>query len=591
MNLSELDVLPPVRKTVFRHSLLLVAVYVCVGIFMMVAVFLASGTTPKAIHLNYDSIAAVNQMQQAWDGIKNHAQYPEKSEQEWVQQFESALTFEEHNTTEVGEAELAKHLRELWDKTKSALPPDNGVFLSVRRNLDSINNVNEKGMFAWVEKSHRFSREVFLITVIAFLFTVLIALYLADALAVKIATPLRELSSVLKQRPEPGSPLLLPKPETLEMRILTQSILGLWERVSYFQTLNLEEISAQRTKLEAVLTSVEDAVLVLDEEGKIVHYNSGFSSVLAIPCHSLDGKLWRDLPSASENYLSLRLALNPDLAPGYSMELEVDGKKKIFAARHRKIVDGKNEPFGDLYLLHDITETKQRDILRAEFIGVLSHELKTPLQSLGTASELLTHRKQQFDADEKMLIETISEDTQRIKNVVNEFIQVGVSDLHSLRLKIEVVPIQKLIYQWMQPTQVIGKERDIKIEAGATVSDDVVVKIDKVKFSWAITNLLSNALRVSPKGSRIQVSVRAEADDTVIEIADEGPGIALEVQRRMFEPYFQANAKDGTKTSGFLGLGLTITRDVVEAHHGKIEYAANLPKGSIFRIILPHVVG
>ena len=76
-----------------------------------------------------------------------------------------------------------------------------------------------------------------------------------------------------------------------------------------------------------------------------------------------------------------------------------------------------------------------------------------------------------------------------------------------------------------------------------------------------------------------------------IEIADEGPGIPPDIQRRIFEPYFQGSTKDGTKTSGFLGLGLTITKDVVEAHYGKIEYFVNTPKGSIFRITLPSVIG
>jgi NtrC-family two-component system sensor histidine kinase KinB len=591
MNSIDNDILPPVRKNVFRHSLSIVALYVVVGTFMMIAVFLASGTTPKAIHLNYDSIAATNQMQEAWDGIKSPAQYPEKSKAQWAEQFETALNFEEHNTTEPGETEHAAHLRMLWNLARANLPPDNSLFQDVRKDLNFILGINEIGMFAWVQKSHQFSREVLGVTAIAFLITIFLALYMADALAVKIATPLRELSAVLKQRPEPGSKLKLPKPATLEMRILSQALLQLWERISFFQNLNLDEISAQRTKLEAVLTSVEDAVLVLDSEDKIIHFNLGFSSVLNIPSHAFVGQPWHDLPSASENYLTLRSALIPGVSRDHSIELEVAGKKKIFAARHRKIVDDKNDSIGNLYLLHDITDTRQRDILRAEFIGVLSHELKTPLQSLGTASELLLQRKNQFSEDEKMLIETISEDIHRIKNVVNEFIEVGVSDVHSLRLKIEIVPIQKLIYQWMQPIQIIAKERAVKIEAGLTVSDQVFVKIDKVKFSWAIANLLSNALRVSPTGSTVTVSVVQKDGAISIEIADQGPGIAPEVERRMFEPYFQSTAKDGVKTSGFLGLGLTITRDVVEAHNGKIEYQTNKPKGSIFKINLPNVVG
>ena len=591
MTIIEMEVLPPVRKNVFRHSLSIVAVYVIVGIFMMIAVFLASGTTPKAIHLNYDSIAAANQMQEAWSALSSPEKYQEKSQEAWTTQFENALQFEEKNITEIGESAVASELRATWEKARKSLPPENSIFLKVRYDLATLTRLNEKGMFGWVERSHVFSREVFVATVISFIFTIFIALYLADSLAVKIATPMRDLTAVLKQRLDPGSPLKLPKAETLEMGILSKSLLELWERINYFQTLNLDEISSQRRKLEAVLTSVEDAVLVLDAEDKIIQFNPGFLSVINLSAAALIGKFWHDLPLASENYLALRSSLTPNAAKDQTIELEVGQKRRTFAARHRKILDERNESIGNLYLLHDITETRQRDIIRAEFIGVLSHELKTPLQSLGTASELLSGRKEGFNDDEKMLIETIAEDTHRIKNVVNEFIDVGVSDVHSLRLKLETVPIQKLICQWTQTIQVLARERSVKVEIGATVTDEILVKIDKIKFSWAITNLLSNALRVSEAGASVLVSTLLIDGKIAVDIADHGPGIAPEVQRRMFEPYFQAATKDGVKTSGFLGLGLTICRDLVEAHDGRIEYRANVPQGSIFRITLPVVVG
>lgn len=602
MSLSNLEVLPPVRSNVFKHSLLIVGVYIVVGIFMMIAVFLASGTTPKAIHVNYDSIAAASQMEQAWNALKNPEQYPEKNQSQWKLQFETALQFEETNLTEPGEAEFTAQVRATWDQFKiSTSPPSNVMFQNVRTNLSSITRVNEKGMFSWAQKSHTFSRQVFGVTVILFLITVLIALYLADGLAIKISTPLRELSAVLKRRPEPGSELTLPKPETLEMRILSQALRQFWERISYFQTLNLDEISAQRNKLEAVLTSVEDAVLVLDNEEKIIHYNSGFSQAMPSARESLISLPWRDLPTASQNYLTLRSALTPQVSPEQTLELQIEKKMRTFAARYRQITDEKKQPIAHLYLLHDITESKQRDLLRAEFIGVLSHELKTPLQSLGIASELLLARKNEFNDkfsdkfnhkftdDEKMLIETVFEDTNRIKGVVNEFMEVGFPGVHSLRLKMESVAIQKLMLQWMQPVQIMAKERTVKIEADF-VSNDLCIRIDRVKFSWAIANLLSNALRVSPEGSTIKVSLRTENHECLIEISDEGPGIPPEIQRKIFEPYFQGASKDGTKTSGFLGLGLTITKDVVEAHQGKIEYFLNQPKGSTFRITLPFVM-
>lgn len=283
-----------------------------------------------------------------------------------------------------------------------------------------------------------------------------------------------------------------------------------------------------------------------------------------------------------DNYLKLRDLLSPELTGDKVVELEAKGKPRVFSGRCRAIRDEGGEQFGQLYLLHDITEIRHRDRLKSEFIGVLSHELKTPLQSLGTAAELLAAKGPSLDAETRMLVDTIHEDAGRIRGVANEFVQVGLIDLHSLRLKIEPVPISALLPQWLQPFQVLARDRGVRIEFVKEGSETITTRLDSVKFPWAITNLLSNAIRVSPPGSTVTLFVTDREKRVDIEVRDEGPGIPADVQAKMFDPFYQ-----GRQASGFLGLGLTITKEVVEAHDGTIQYFPREPKGSIFRISLP----
>ncbi|MDR3607122.1 MAG: ATP-binding protein [Oligoflexia bacterium] len=585
--------LPPVRKKVFRHSLLIVGLYVVVGIFMMIAVFLASGLTPKAIHLNYDSIAAASQMEHAWDAIRNPSQHPQKSVAQWMEEFEKAISFEESNISEPGEAAVSTKIRRIWEDTKKH--PDKieqPVSEKMKSDLATLVDINEQGMFRWVERSNRFSQHVFIATVIIFIVTLIIALFLADGLAVRIATPLRELSAALRKKPEPGSKLKLPEPTTLEIRILSHELSQLWQRVSELQKLNLEEISSHRKMLETVLASVDDGILVLDNEENIIHCNDGMLNLLGSDFALSDviGQPWRDLSTLSRNYLKLREVLRPEISGDQPVPLELKGTDRIFSARCRPILDERNIQTGSLYLLHDITEIKQKDRLKSEFIGVLSHELKTPLQSLGTASELLLKRKDLLDEEGQMLLETIHQDVGRIRGVANEFVQVGLIDLHSLRLRMEPVVINALIQQWIQPFQVLAKDRGVKIEFIKEGSESITARIDTVKFPWAITNLLSNAIRVSPPNSTVTVHISDRERRVDIEVRDEGPGIPEAVQQKMFDPFFQGGSVTGGKTSGFLGLGLTITREVVEAHDGLIEYFPRKPQGSIFRISLPLIM-
>lgn len=586
--LEALSPLPPVRKKVFRHSLQIVGLYVGVGGFMMTAVFLASGITPKAIHLNYDSISAASRMKDAWNALRNPEQHPGNSSSAWVDQFEKAITFEESNVTEPGEDALSKRIRTLWSSVKKTPKSiDSPAFLEMEARLDQLVAINEQGMFSWAARSNAFSRNVLFATIAVFFITILIALYLADGLAIRIATPLRELSEALRRKPEPGSKLKLPEPTSIEMRILRHELLELWDRVSELRKLNLEKIVSQGQQLSTVLASVDDAILVLDNEEVVTHCSQGMRRIVALTPEEIVGKPWRDLSSIGSNYLKLRELLSPSIAGDAVVELDLDGKTRIFSGRCRAILDEKGRELGRLYLLHDITEIRHKDRLKTEFIGVLSHELNTPLQSLITASELLFQKKDLLDAEGKMLIETVHEGVGRIQGVANEFVQVGLIDLHSLRLKIESVSINALIQQWIQPFQILAKDRGIRIEFIKEGSDVIMTRIDPVKFPWAITNLLSNAIRVSSPGSVVTVCITDREKRADIEVRDEGPGIPEEVQRRMFDPFFQGGKFPGDKMSGFLGLGLTITKEVVEAHEGEIHYYSRSPQGSIFRISLP----
>jgi signal transduction histidine kinase len=167
--------------------------------------------------------------------------------------------------------------------------------------------------------------------------------------------------------------------------------------------------------------------------------------------------------------------------------------------------------------------------------------------------------------------------------------QVSFVDPHSLRLRIGKHAISELIQEWVKPFKVVAQDRKVKIELSKKGSDVIWANIDAVKFPWAISNLLSNAVRFSPSETTVRVILSDEQSGIKIEIRDEGPGIPEDIRKRMFEPYFQTPAPESSSSSGFLGLGLTIAKEVVEAHEGTIAYEPGTPCGSTFRIVLPLV--
>ncbi len=581
--------LPPLRRKILFNFLLVVGLYGGFGTLLMSTTFFASRISPEIIHLNYDSIAAAQKMGDAWDILWHVDDYRHAESARWIKSFSDSLAFCLGNVTEPGEEEALRAIADVWGRIRpemetGKLPLFSPEYAEVHRNIAKLVEVNEQGMFEKAAATVRYRNRVFIIAMVIFFLTLTIAVYLADGLAEKLASPLKQIAEALRNKPVPGEKLRLPEPSTLETRILTHEMNQLWKRLSDLRKLNLEELSTQTSKLEIVVDSVEDAILVLDNHDNVLQCNQGLTDLVGLPASFVYGHRWHDLPTGNANYLVLRERLTPNISADASFELDRQGQTRFFSGRCRHITTKPGEALGTVYLLHDITETKQRDRLKAEFIAVLSHELKTPLQSLGTAAELLHKRSQLLDDEGRMLVDTINEDVARIRAVANEFVQVSVVDPRALRLRIGRHSLDELLPEWLKSFRIVARERGVSIAYSQEGPIPIWAEIDAVRFPWAISNLMSNAIRVSPTGASVGVRLRSRGEEILIEIQDEGPGVPEAARPRMFEAFFQA---DGPAEIGFLGLGLTIAKEVVEAHNGSIEYEPGRPRGSVFRLRLP----
>ena len=222
-----------------------------------------------------------------------------------------------------------------------------------------------------------------------------------------------------------------------------------------------------------------------------------------------------------------------------------------------------------------------------EFIDLLSHEIKTPLQSLGTATELLAAQKKDLSQDTVSLVETITEDVERIKAVANEFVQVTQSHSRILKLKLEPMSLSHALPEWIRPFRILAKDREVVLNYRQEGSEIIHGHLDQVKFPWVISNLVSNAIRFSPVGGEVLILLTDRNGAVEIQIKDEGPGVLEVDEKRIFEPFFQSSSTFPLGKQGLFGIGLTIAKEVVEAHEGRIEYFRRPTQGSEFRITLP----
>ena len=183
-----------------------------------------------------------------------------------------------------------------------------------------------------------------------------------------------------------------------------------------------------------------------------------------------------------------------------------------------------------------------------------------------------------------MLVETVGQDAARLRTVARQFMEIARMSPSALQLVPDTVDLVERVREWLIPFQLVARESGECLLLSMPETN-IPVTIDTERFAWVLSNLVSNALRVGSVGSTVRIVITQEEDDAVLRVEDDGPGIPPELEARLFEPFSHGRTA-GTR-EGLVGLGLAITRDIVEAHGGVIRYARNPGGGAIFTVLLP----
>ena len=580
--------LPTFRRRILAAMLLLVAFLGASGCLFLVAFSFASSIPPALLRFNYDSVEAADRMRAAINALRFPGEFGMLAARDASEQFQDALRFAQSNITEPGEDLIVKDLAATWrsheNRGGSVSRRD---FSQIHQDLDSLVAINERGMLGRVNEAERINLFVLMGAGVVLFCALLASVLLADSFATKLAIPIRSIAESLQARPGLGKKLRLPTPTTVEMRVLIRELRHLWDSLASANQVNIEETIRQKIRLETLLSAVEDGVLVLDPRGQVTHANHLMLTILGLPSQEVVGAPWQDLSTARESYLLLRERLAEGGNREDEIQLVADGRKLSFLLRSRSLESTDKSPQGRIVLLRDITEKRQRERLRAELIDLLSHELKTPVQSLGIAADMLSRGRAQLSADHQLFVDTIVEDVARVREVAEQFAHATIAHSKVLRLDLVTTRLGDCAVDWLRPFEVLARGKNVEIRPETSNGATLTARIDPGKFSWAVANLLSNAVRVAPPATVVTLRISRHGEHIWIEVLDEGPGVSEQIQRRMFEPFFQGRVDGGgSAEAGTLGVGLAIAKEVVEAHGGQLTYEAREPRGAIFRIAI-----
>jgi PAS domain S-box-containing protein len=226
------------------------------------------------------------------------------------------------------------------------------------------------------------------------------------------------------------------------------------------------------------------------------------------------------------------------------------------------------------------------DRLKDEFVALVSHELRTPLTSIRGYLELVLDDADQLASEHQEFLQIVDRNVDRLLHLVSDLLLVAQVDAGKLSFEFTDVDLVSLVTQCVQAAQPAAEDAGVELSMGATPADPIVC--DPSRIGQLLDNLISNAIKFTPAGGRVDVVVDASGDSAVIEVRDTGYGIAAEDQAQLFERFFRTQSASDLAIAG-TGLGLSIAKAIVDAHGGAITVESAAGSGTTFRVVLPLV--
>jgi two-component system phosphate regulon sensor histidine kinase PhoR len=334
------------------------------------------------------------------------------------------------------------------------------------------------------------------------------------------------------------------------------------------------EVAGRTQEVNAILAAINESLFVVAKDGSLLMANDSFKRLTGKS--SIENRYYWELfrEPAFEKLIKQAIAGSRHMTGSFDHggRSYLCGISKL-PAREEYVV-----------LLHDVTEEKKLETIKKDFITNVSHELRTPLTAIKGFVETL---EDMVSGEGKRYLEIVSRHTDRLINIVADLLLLSEVENPLFKLELHTHDIKTIIDNIVIMFQPRVNQKKLRITVSAP-APQYPVTIDASKFEQVLINLIDNAIKYTDTGE-ITITLRDEAERTIIDITDTGPGIPAELFGRIFERFFVVDTSRSKKVGG-TGLGLSIVKHIVNLHDGTIDVASIPGKGSTFSISLPKLL-
>ena len=325
------------------------------------------------------------------------------------------------------------------------------------------------------------------------------------------------------------------------------------------------EVAAEKNKVETIINHMNDGVIAYSSEGELLHINPAAEAMITQPIRNMNFDQLMDSLNLELRIFQLHTEKFPDVGRAESQDVQI-GKRflKVHFAPFRAT---ESLAEGLVVVLHDNTEDRQLDNMRRQFVADVSHELRTPLTSVKSFTETLLDGEIDNHDIAVRFLTVINDETDRMTRLVKDLLVLSKHD-SGIMLQLEEVNTEEMVRSCVSRLSMVADSKAIQLTCEC-LFDELLIVIDRDRMEQVLVNIIGNAIKYTPEGGSVQVSLTRVMQNILVRVRDTGIGIPKSDLPHIFERFYRVD-KARSRQMGGTGLGLAIAMEIVEMHGGTI---------------------
>ncbi|MFC2048901.1 ATP-binding protein [Elusimicrobiota bacterium] len=363
-----------------------------------------------------------------------------------------------------------------------------------------------------------------------------------------------------------------------ELQMLAKTFNEMVASLKKYSEIQVDKLLAEQTKTQAILFSIEDGIVLTDFEGRILLVNQRAKELLEFDFDPAEGdKIFQYISDRDDVKKIFETLKN------YELDLSDDENRKIIQSVADEVKTSSGKIIGNMRIIRDITLERELEEIKEKFMHSITHDLKNPLAAIIGMSDLLrTLRGKQIEDSEKKYFDILKSEAERLLGMINDILHLAKLQSGTLKLNKRDFNLTGLLIIIKDTFSAQAEQVDVEIECPD--ADEVyTVSADENLVRRVIINLLGNSMKYTPRGGKIQLLAEKKDRSILVSVKDNGEGMPTDMCEKIFDRFQQIKGQ----SRGGTGIGLNVSKEIVEAHGGKIWAESSPGQGSVFTFTLP----